>query len=160
MSALPRVAVVGVGGLLPGAPSPQQLWRNVLAGLDASSEPPPGRWVLPPEKARGGVAQIDRVPSTRAYFLAPFAPDLTGLALDADFVARLDPVFQLALAAGAMAWRSARMDGTDRRRVGVILGAIALPTEKTTELTRHVLGRALAGALNRPLPPSGWTEPC
>ena len=31
MPELPRVAVVGVGGLFPGAASPEQLWRNVLA---------------------------------------------------------------------------------------------------------------------------------
>jgi acyl transferase domain-containing protein len=141
MSDLPPVAVVGLGGLFPGATAPAGLWQNVLAGVDAAGEPPPGRWLLPADAVHEpGVIRPDRVPSRRACFLPPFAPDLDGLDIDAALVGRLDPVFQLALSAGAQAWRSARMAAVDRRRVGVILGAIALPTEMTSALTRHVLG--------------------
>src|SRR5262245_58671156 len=104
MSDLPRIAIVGLGGLFPQAGSPRQLWANVLAGLDAASEPPAGRWLLPVEAIHApGEPRPDRVPARRACFLAPFTPDLAGLDIPADLVAQLDPVFQLALAAGGQA---------------------------------------------------------
>src|SRR6185437_13336410 len=42
--------------------------------------------------------------------------------------------------------------GLDRRRVGVILGNIALPTERVSMLARAYLGRTLAEQIGTPLP--------
>src|SRR5262245_50184121 len=108
MSNPPQIAIVGMSGLYPAAASPEALWSNILARVDAAGEPPPGRWALPVEKALApGRIEIDRVPSGRACFLEPFQPDLTGLDIDPALVARLDPVFHLALTIGGRAWRSA-----------------------------------------------------
>ena len=41
-----RVAIVGIGGVFPGAPDPERFWSNVAAGVDATSEVPPGRWSI------------------------------------------------------------------------------------------------------------------
>lgn len=140
MSALPRVAVVGIGGLFPGAASPRQLFDLVLSAQDSASEPPPGRWILPLDRAyRPGGPYPDRVHSRRACFLAPFECDLTGLDIDPAFVADLDPLFRLALRIGLDAWRSAVTHRVDRSRVGVVLGSIALPTQTTSERTRAFL---------------------
>src|SRR6185312_14399094 len=49
-------------------------------------------------------------------------------------------------------WRSAKTGSLDRSRVGVILGAIALPTERVSALARHVLGRKLYERMARPCP--------
>ena len=38
------VAVVGVGAVLPDAPSAPEFWQNVLAGRDSISEVPADRW--------------------------------------------------------------------------------------------------------------------
>src|SRR6185437_3543819 len=54
------------------------------------------------------------------------------------------PVFHLALHAGRQAFASGVTDHLDRRRVGVILGNIALPTERVSALARSYLGRTLA----------------
>src|SRR4051794_30929259 len=151
MSALPRVAIVGVGGLYPGAASPRELFDLVLSARDAASEPPPGRWALPLEQAyRPGGPHPDRVNSRRAGFLAPFDVDLAGLDIDPALVDELDPLFRLALRIGAEAWRSAVTRTLDRSRVGVILGNIALPTETTSALTRaYVTGGPGPNPLNR-----------
>jgi acyl transferase domain-containing protein/3-hydroxymyristoyl/3-hydroxydecanoyl-(acyl carrier protein) dehydratase len=136
-----RIAIVGLGGLFPSAPTPRHLWENVLAGVDAAREPPPGRWLLSPDEVYDPVvARPDRIYSRKACFLDPFTLDPTGLDVDPDVLAGLDVVFHLALHAGRQAWHSAVTATLDRRRVGVILGSIALPTEKASALARHCLG--------------------
>ena len=125
-----RVAVVGLAGLFPGAADAERLWQNVLAGVDASSEPPAGRWTIPPDEAyHPEPGRPDAVSSRRGYFLDPFEPDLTGLDIDPDLVRRLDPLYHLVLHVGGRAFRDARMEPVERRRVGVVLGSIVLPTD-------------------------------
>jgi acyl transferase domain-containing protein/3-hydroxymyristoyl/3-hydroxydecanoyl-(acyl carrier protein) dehydratase len=137
---IPRIAIVGLGGLFPDAPSPRDLFSLVQSARDALSEPPPGRWALSLEQAyRAGGPFPDRVDSRRAGFLAPFDVDLTGLNIDPALLPQLDPLFRLALRIGSDAWRSAVTAPLDRSRVGVILGSIALPTETTSAMTRAFL---------------------
>ena len=40
------IAIVGLGGVLPGATQLDDFWRVVEGGVDTASEPPPGdgRW--------------------------------------------------------------------------------------------------------------------
>ena len=45
------IAVVGMGGIFPGAPDLDRFWANIAAGVDASKEVPPHRWVLDPARA-------------------------------------------------------------------------------------------------------------
>ena len=44
MSAGAGVAIVGMACLFPGAEDLDAYWRNILAGVDATSEPPPEAW--------------------------------------------------------------------------------------------------------------------
>ncbi len=50
-----RIAIVGLGGLFPGADSTSdhqsgqhldQFWKNIQSGRDCSREVPTGRWLL------------------------------------------------------------------------------------------------------------------
>jgi acyl transferase domain-containing protein/3-hydroxymyristoyl/3-hydroxydecanoyl-(acyl carrier protein) dehydratase len=79
--------------------------------------------------------------SRRGCFVDPFTPQLDGVDLSPGLIEGLDPVFHLALDAGRQAWEAARTTPLDRRRVGVILGNIALPTEHASALARAWLGR-------------------
>lgn len=142
-----RVAIVGIGGVFPGAPDPDRFWANVAAGVDSTTGVPPGRWALDPADAFDPrVATPDRVYATRGGFVDPFRLDPEGLDLDPDQLDRLDPVFHLALHAGRQAWRDAVTGGLDRARVGVVLGNIVLPTESTSALADEVLGGAFEEA--------------
>ncbi len=38
------VAIIGMSCLFPGAPDVRTYWDNILAGVDAISDPPPGSW--------------------------------------------------------------------------------------------------------------------
>ena len=140
-----RIAIVSRSGLFPGASSPERLWQQVLAAADASRDAPSERWLLDPRDAYDpAVARPDRVYSLRGYFLDDIPLPSDGLDLPAELLAQLDPVFHLALHVGRQAFASAVTHSLDRRRIGVILGNIALPTERVSELARAYLGRTLA----------------
>src|SRR3954452_25574690 len=143
-----RVAIVGIGGIFPGSPDLERFWENIAGGVDATREVPPGRWAIEASEAYDPrVGQPDRVYSTRGGFIEDFRLDPEGLDLDPGLLGRLDPMFQLALHAGRQAWRDASTEGVDRRRVGVVLGNIVLPTETASGLARAYLGRGFAEQL-------------
>ncbi len=147
-----RVAIVGIGGIFPGAADPDRFWSNVAAGVDATTEVPPGRWSLDPADAFDPrVAQPDRVYATRGGFVTEFSFDPEGLDLDPALVSGLDPMFHLALHAGRAAWRDAKTREIDRSRVGVVIGNIVLPTETASALAET--------ALLRDELPSAYVEP-
>ena len=134
-----QIAIVGMGGLFPGCDSLDQFAAAVRDGADLSSEPPAGRWMIPPERVfdpRPGTP--DRVHSKRAYFLKPFQTETAGLDLAGIPLAELDPVFHVAIEVCGRAARSANLAGVHNG--GVILGNIALPTEKSNEIAREIFG--------------------
>ncbi len=147
MSAPTPVAVVGLGGVLPGAPDLETYQRNILSGVDATKEVPPGRWILDPADAASAALAPDRVYCTRGCFIEGFQFDPAGLNLAPAILQGLDPLYEIVLHAGRQAFYDAAVSGIDRRRVGVILAAIALPTDGASAITRDVLGRAFEESL-------------
>ena len=141
MSVDAPIAVVGMGGVFPGAPDVATFWRNIVARVDACRDVPPGRWILDPSLAHSSSVAPDRVVSRRGGFVEPFKLDPAGLDLDPALLAALDPLYHLVLGAGRAAWRDAGVDDAQRQRTGVILAAIALPTDGSSAITREILGR-------------------
>ncbi|MBN2490559.1 MAG: polyketide synthase, partial [Planctomycetes bacterium] len=136
----PSIAIVGLGGLFPGAPDLAGYWSLIAAGRSAAADVPPDRWRLHPETAyRAGEPLADRVYSRRACLLGPFEPDLAGLGLAPELLARLDPMAHVALHAARAALAGARLKAIDPERVGVLIGNIALPTDLSSALTRELL---------------------
>ncbi len=139
------IAIVGLGGVFPRARNVREFWQNIAAGIDAIGDVPPGRWVLDPADAIAprSAAKLpdDHVPHGRGGYVGDFALDPEGLDLDAELLVRLDLSVQFALHAGRDAWREMKTGRLDRARVGVILAAIALPTDGSSRITRETLGR-------------------
>ncbi|MCB9852113.1 MAG: acyltransferase domain-containing protein [Phycisphaerales bacterium] len=136
------IAIVGLGGVFPGARDVESFWSNIASGRTFSRPAPAGRWVVDPARVPVGYG-LDSVASVYGCFVDDdFSLDASGLGLeiDASIFARLDPVYSMAVHAGAQAFRDARMGNVDRGRVGVILAAIALPTVGASAMTREVLG--------------------
>lgn len=153
-----RIAIVGLGGIFPGAPDLAKFWQNVAAGVDAGRAVAAERWALRPERCidRRGV-RPDRAYSDWCCLIDELPRDFSGLTIDPGLLARLDPLFHLGLYAAANAWRSARLEGLDRARIGVILGNIALPTESTSGMARDALGRTVLEVNGRAVPPrTNW----
>jgi len=154
------IAIVGIGGLFPGADTLEQFWANVRECVDATSDVPPARWLIDPAQAFDPrVALLDHVYSMRGGFVARPRLDPAGFDLDGSLLDRLDPLFHLALYAAREAWRDARMIDVDRRRVGVIFGNIVLPTETASALSRELLYRVFEEELGVPSADLGPAEP-
>ena len=139
-----QIAVVGIGAVLPGCPTLQSFWDAVATRRSMARDAPPERWAISPAVARGGLAGPDEVLSRQACFVEPFALDPAGLSLDAAWLRSLDPMFHFALHAAREAWRESDTEHLDRRRVGVILGNIALPTERASALSGAILDAGFA----------------
>ncbi|MFH1726100.1 MAG: beta-ketoacyl synthase N-terminal-like domain-containing protein, partial [Elusimicrobiota bacterium] len=136
------IAIVGLGGLFPGAPTLERFWDMIAQGRDAAQEPPEGRWPFPTDEVYDSrIAAPDKVNSRRGCYIQGFKLDPAGLEIDPGFLDALDPMFHLALHAGRQALRSADLRGTDPGRIGVILGNIALPTDYSSKLAEDILGR-------------------
>jgi acyl transferase domain-containing protein/3-hydroxymyristoyl/3-hydroxydecanoyl-(acyl carrier protein) dehydratase len=140
-----RIAIVGLGGVFPGAPDLAAYWTNVVGGVSASAEVPAHRWPVPPAEAYDPAKGApDKAYSRRACLIDGFAFDPTGFAIAPETLANLDPAFHLALHAGRLAWSDAKTQGVDRARVGVIIGNIVLPTESSSKLASEILGATMA----------------
>ena len=107
---------------------------------------------------------------------SPGWPTLTGLAIDPELLAGLDPLFHLLLHAGKRAFDDGVTAPLDRSRVGVIIGNLALPSETSSLLARQLAragpsrksSSARATASRRPIrstatspvsPPVSWPRP-
>ncbi len=141
----PAIAIVGIGGVFPGAHDFEEFWANIVHGRSAAREVPAGRWALTTEDAfdpRPG--QPDKVYSKRACFVTHEPPlNFSKLTIPADVIESLDPGTRLLLAAGLQAFCNARMENLQRERVGVILGNLALPTDSAAAIAERVIGRTI-----------------
>lgn len=144
------VAIVGVGGFFPQSPTLEHFWQNIVDGVDTASLPPKGRWLLDVDQVYDPqVGAADKVYSKKACFLADEEDtrSIPGIDIDADFLAGLDPMFRLLLRTGAQAFADAVTTTLDRSRTGIIIGNLALPSEKSSALAREYLGRTFAEKL-------------
>jgi acyl transferase domain-containing protein len=144
MAAFEPIAIVGAAGVFPGAADIQAFWRLIHARRCAIVDIPPDRWGLDPASLKSAVPEPDRVVSTRAGLITSLPALPPDLHLPAGLARDLDPLYHLILAAGAAAVAQTVIAPDARRRTGVIMAAIALPTEGACDLTRHLLDRALA----------------
>ena len=141
----PSVAIVGIGGIFPDAPDLTKFWDNIRQAKSATREVPEGRWQLCADAAYDAEpGKADHVYSRRGCFIEGLIPatEIPGLLLTPAFIRDLDPLFHLLLHAGTRAFDSGVTKTLDRSRIGVIIGNLALPSEKSAELSRSFLGRS------------------
>ncbi len=145
------VAIVGVGGMFPNSPTLDRYWENIVGNINTSRRPPAERWLLPIDDIYDPeVGAADKVYSQKGCFLDDEADTgkIPGLDIDADFLADLDPMFRLLLRVGQQTITSVANDKIDRNRAGIIIGNLALPTEKSSALARNYLGRTFVEKLS------------
>ncbi|MBW2997029.1 type I polyketide synthase, partial [Candidatus Woesearchaeota archaeon] len=138
------IAIVGIGGIFPGAHDLDTFWDNIAKGKSVSREVPEGRWVLSAKDAHSASGvHPDKADSSRACFIDSFSvSDSLDLEMDPAFIDKLDPLCHVTLFAGVNAFNNAVTEGLDRSRTGVIIGNIALPTQKSSALSWQVLGKS------------------
>ncbi|MFD4557781.1 beta-ketoacyl synthase N-terminal-like domain-containing protein [Streptomyces sp. NPDC058469] len=147
------VAIVGMSVLLPGAADLDAYWRNLLAGTDAISEVPDGRWdadYYRPDSA-SGPAVADQVYCRRGGFVDELAEvEVTRFGIMPNSVPGTEPdqLIALHVAAAALADAGGESRLPDRRRVGVVLGRGGYLTPGLVRLDQRV---RTAGQLVRTL---------
>ncbi|MGY1497577.1 beta-ketoacyl synthase N-terminal-like domain-containing protein [Streptomyces sp. QTS52] len=138
------VAIVGMSVLLPGAADLDSYWRNLLAGTDAITEVPDGRWdadaYYRPDSA-GGRAVADQVYCRRGGFVDGLAEvEVTRFGIMPNSVSGTEPDQLIALNVAAAALADAGGDDhlPDRHRIGVILGRGGYLTPGLVRLDQRV----------------------
>ncbi|WP_170923721.1 beta-ketoacyl synthase N-terminal-like domain-containing protein [Desulfocicer vacuolatum] len=144
-----KIAVVGISGIFPGAPDVDTFSRNIMAKKEAVIDVPPGRWDIPPEQAHSTVYRPDTVASKRAGLITDFIFDPHGFTLSPDLLSALDPLHHLVLSAGQRALSHCHCPEQIKAKTGVILAAIALPTQCTSDIARQVIMEHRGDALTR-----------
>ncbi|MBT8372434.1 MAG: type I polyketide synthase, partial [Deltaproteobacteria bacterium] len=117
-------------------------WQNVINGVDATAEVRPDRWFLNPDSMFRQDPQPDKAYSKQCCLLSDLDFDPAGFDIDKNLLAALDPLYHIVLHVGRQAVSSIPKTSLNRKRTGVILAAIALPTDATTSITREILGSA------------------
>ena len=137
------IAVVGMAGLFPGSVSLELFWQNIINGIDVSGEVCPERWNVDPDLMISADPRPDKAYSRRCCPITDFEFDASGIELDPELAVRLDPLYHFVLHVGREALSGLPEASINRERTGVILAAIALPTDSTSAVTRDVIGAAL-----------------
>ena len=136
------IAIVGMGGVFPGASNTDELWQNIINRVDAVSDIPAHRWVVPPAAVYSKKFTIDKTYSGSAG-VVDIDFDGSGFEIDASLLERLDPLYHYTLTAAREAFAGCRSSSIIRSRTGVILAAIALPTEGSAAFANRIIGRHL-----------------
>ncbi|MEO3827136.1 beta-ketoacyl synthase N-terminal-like domain-containing protein [Actinomadura sp. B10D3] len=156
------IAIVGAGAVFPGAGSAAELWRNVLAGFDAITDVPPGRWdpaLYYDPGAYGREPESDRFYCRRGGFVdeqATFDPARFGITPAA--VTGMEPDQLLALRAAGDAIAAAGGDERlpDRARIGVVIGRGGYITPGVARFDQRVrTSHQVAGILAELVPELG-----
>ncbi|MGP4023614.1 beta-ketoacyl synthase N-terminal-like domain-containing protein [Actinomadura sp. 3N407] len=156
------IAIVGAGAVFPGAGSAAELWRNVLAGFDAITEVPAGRWdpaLYYDPDAYGRAPESDRFYCRRGGFvdeLATFDPARFGIMPAA--VRGMEPDQLLALRTAGEAIADAGGDERlpDRARIGVVIGRGGYITPGVARFDQRVrTSHQVAGILAELVPELG-----
>jgi len=134
------IAVVGMAGLFPGASDLDTFWQNIVNKKDTTMEVPPGRWIAGPDAMVHPDPMPDKAFSKRACLIQDFKFDPKGLGLDEDLLNALDPLHRMALHTGRDALSSCNISSVDKKNIGIVLAAIALPTDASSSITRKILG--------------------
>ncbi len=146
------IAIVSMAGLLPGAKSLDAFWENLVLKKDAFQALGKDRWRVDPAMMTTERLQPDKAISRVACLLNQ---DLDycfdDLDLDKDMLQDLDPLHRIVLHAGREAFLAARHESIDKKRTGVILAAIALPTDASSLIAEKILGSYLEKQLFHPM---------
>jgi PfaB family protein len=133
-----RIAIVGIGGVFPGARDLDEFWQNILDAKDTAIDVGADRWRLAPDDLYSPELAPDKVNSRRACLIQDFDFNPAGFNVDLDLLNRLDPLYQILLHAGRDAWADAKIDSINKERVGVIIGNIVLPTESSSRFSDEI----------------------
>jgi acyl transferase domain-containing protein len=139
------IAVVGMAGLFPGATDLDVFWQNIIDKVDSAREVPRGRWIVEPNSMYHPEPAPDKAISKHACLIDNFRFNPQGFDLDHNLLNSLDPLHHMVLHTGRTAVSDLAGRSLNKERTGVILAAIALPTDTASALTRQIFENSCQG---------------
>jgi len=145
------IAIIGMSGIFPGAMNLDKFWDNIINKVDTASEVPKNRWIVDPDLVYDPVHTSNKTISKRACFIQNDALESIQfksgeLDIEADLLDDLDPLHKIVLFAGNNAVSSIKAAQSssvlNKEKTGVVLAAIALPTDSSSFITRKILGKS------------------
>ena len=136
-----KIAVVGMDGVFPQAFDTDQFFDNIIHKRSAIIKVPSHRWIAPPDAVYADVPAPDKVVSKKAGLIEKFTFKPDNFHIDPELLAKLDPVHQLTLHAGKNAFAQCHATHQEKKRTGVILAAIALPTDESSHFSWQMICR-------------------
>ena len=133
------IAIVGVSGVFPGASTLKQFWNNIENKVDSIIDVPRHRWILNSDKIMAKGYKPDRICSKKAGLIENFNFDSNGFNIDGALLKLLDPLYHLILHAGKDGLQNCMTTPEIKQRTGVVLAAIALPTDSSSFITRQIM---------------------
>lgn len=134
-----KIAVVGMSGIFPGALNLVQFCRNIMEKKESVIDIPDERWILAPGEVLSSRYQPDTASSRRAGLVSGFKFDPDGFLINKDMLSELDPLHHMVLHAGKEAISQCWCNQEIKKRTGVVLAAISLPTEKSSDLAWQII---------------------
>ncbi len=153
MKTKPLIAVVAMSGVFPGATGLSNFWKNIVQKVDATIDIPAHRWIGPFDWIYSSTYAADKTYSKRACLVENFHYSEDSILPDYIRTESLDPLFKWALFAAGDAMEHCRLGSIEKDRIGTILAAIALPTPKSSALSRHLMGARLLKELGTDFQP-------
>ncbi|NNJ11054.1 PfaB family protein [Chloroflexales bacterium ZM16-3] len=156
------IAIIGLGCLFPGADGPAAFWQNLVDGVDSTSVATEAEIGADPalffDPAR---QQADGYAYGRGGFVRGFSLDPAGLALSAEQLRGLDPLYQWALHVTRQALAdSGYLERAELLgRCGLVLGNLSFPTRSSRRLLAPLYAGAVEEALDEMLAGSDSTPP-
>jgi PfaB family protein len=144
----PAIAVVSMSGVFPKAIGMERYWHNIINRVDGAVEVPESRWIAPADWVFQSSPSQDKAYSKRACLVQDFRFDPNGYELDASVLSEVDSLHQWTLFAARDALSRMNSETCDRSRIGIILAAIALPTDTASTLSRLMLGDEIANRIS------------
>ncbi len=143
------IAIIGLSCLFPGAHTPDEFWRNLLAETDSTSSATIADMGVPSETfyhpAKG---QGDKFYAIKGGYVRDFNFDASGYQLSPEFLSSLDSLFQWPLYVAREALRdSGYINSPVRARTGVVLGNLSFPTKTSHHLFAPIYQTALSKAI-------------
>ncbi len=136
---LDKIAVVGMANIFPKALDSKQFLDNIIHKKNCIITVPENRWPGQVNDFISNENLPDKAVSRKAGLIEDFNFNPENFLVDQDLLSMLDPVHQIVLQAGRDAFSQCYHTKEDKKRTGVILAAIALPTDTSSRLSKQII---------------------
>lgn len=134
-----KIAVVGMAGVFPKALNTNKFLDNIINKRNCVIKVPAHRWPGPVNNFVSQQNINDKAATSMAGIIENFNFDPDNFLVDKDLLSELDPLHQLVLHAGRDAFLQCSHTEEEKKRTGVILAAIALPTDASSEISHQII---------------------